>query len=205
VPTTPSSTSTNAAAPVAIPARSGGAPALANAAAVMPYATPSERWTTKPILAAYSSVMSRPIQPASFLPASTGAPPGATSCSRRLDVSLWRSRYHPVARSIAQLAPYPIAAPMLMPHTTLLCFFIPRPPIYFGVRSRNERAGLTGYCDFYLLFISAGCSASNRDDDAKVMISALAPLAPFFLLSIKSAALSALTNASVAAASMTTR
>src|SRR5215212_2313508 len=84
----------------------------------MPYATPSERWTTKPILAASSSVVSRPIQPASFLPANTGAPPGATSCSRRLDVSLWRSRYHPVARSIAQLAPYPIAAPMLMPHPT---------------------------------------------------------------------------------------
>jgi hypothetical protein len=37
------------------------------------------------------------------------------------------------------------------------------------------------------------------------MVSALAPLAPFFFLSIKSAALSALANASVAAAGMTTR
>src|ERR687890_774676 len=170
--------------PSRFPLAAVGRPPWQTAAAVMPYATPSERWTTKPILAASSSVISRPIQPASFLPASTRAPPGATSCSRRLDVSLWRSRYHPVAQSMAQLAPYPIAAPMLMPHTTLLCFFIPRPPIYFGVRSRNERAGLTGYCVFYLLCISAGCSASNRDDDVEVMVSALAPLAPFFLLSI---------------------
>src|SRR3712207_784192 len=77
-----------------------------------------------PIFAASSSVTSRPTQRASFLPANTGVPPGSISSSRRLEALLWRSKYHPVAWSITQLAPYPIAAPMPRSCPTLPFFII---------------------------------------------------------------------------------
>src|SRR5215213_10964778 len=83
---------------------------------------------TQPILSASSSVTSRPSIPASHLPANTRVPPEAISSSRCLDASLWCSEYQSVARSIALLAQYPIAAPMpISRRVLLLCFVMGRP------------------------------------------------------------------------------
>src|SRR5829696_3160914 len=86
---------------------------------------------TQPILSASSSVTSRPSIPASHLPANTRVPPEAISSSRRLDASLWCSEYQSVARSIALLAQYPIAAPIpITRRVPLLCFVMGRPYPY---------------------------------------------------------------------------
>src|SRR5215218_2389460 len=86
---------------------------------------------TQPILSASSSVTSRPSILASHLPANTRVPPEAISSSRRLDASLWCSEYQSVARSIALLAQYPIAAPIpITRRVPLLCFVMGRPYPY---------------------------------------------------------------------------
>src|SRR3712207_1563221 len=127
----------------------------------------------KPIPPASSSVTSRPTQPASFLPANTGVPPGSISSSRRLEALLWRSKYHPVAWSIAQLAPYPIAAPM--PSPTLPLFVITCSSLYgFSVARLAVRcsgysrvvppfSGLDGgFSPFVFSACNSGCGGERR-------------------------------------------